>query len=411
MPTLPLSDIAIRNAKPKPKPYKVSDGGGLHLLVTPSGGKLWRLAYRHGGKQKQLALGQYPTIGLALARQKRTEAKALLAQGQDPAAAKKAAALASESENANTFGVVASKYLAKIESEGRAASTLSKTRWLLTDLASDLSDKPIAALTAIDVLTVLRNVEKAGHHESARRLRSAIGRVFRYAVACGLADRDPTTDLKDALTTPKVRHRAAITDARTFAKLLQAIWTWDRGQPTTVAALKLTALLALRPGEVRAATWSEIDLENAVWTVPAERAKMRRPHRTPLSRQAAEVLHALRPLTYRGPDSLVFPAITGRDKPLSENTMNVALRRLGFGPDQMTSHGFRATFSTFANESRMWHPDAIERQLAHVEANEVRRAYARGDHWDERVRMMQWWADYMDELRGGSVVPFLRKTA
>ncbi len=403
---MPLTDIAIRNAKPKPKPVKLSDGGGLFLLIAPSGGKLWRLAYRFQGKQKQLAFGAYPAISLAAARQKRDDAKRLLADGVDPSAAMKAALLASKTENANTFGIVAAEYISKIEREGRASVTMSKTRWLLNDLASDLASKPIASLTAPDVLATLRKVEADGRHETARRLRSAIGRVFRYAIATGKADRDVTTDLRGALIVPQVTHRAAITEPKELGKLMRAIHEWERGQPTTVAALKLTAMLALRPGEVRAATWGEIDLDKAIWTVPAGRTKTRRPHRTPLSRQAVEVLKGLRPITGRGPDSLAFPAITSRHKPISENTMNIAIRRLGFAADKMTSHGFRAVFATLANESRQWHPDAVERQLAHVEGSDVRRAYTRGEHWDERVTMMQWWADYLDGLRKGVVVPF-----
>lgn len=403
---MPLTDTAIKAAKPSDRPVKLSDGGGLHLLITPAGGKLWRLAYRHAGKQKLLALGAYPTISLKEAREKREEAKKLLANDLDPGEARKvarAALLVREAADTNTFGVVAAEYIEKVTKEGLAEVTLWKTRWLLTELGADLANRPIASITAPEVLTVLRKVEAEGHHETARRMRNTMGRVFRYAIATGRAERDVTADLKGALIAPKVMHRAAITEPKQLGKLMAAIYGWKRAQPTTAAGLKLLAMLALRPGELRAALWGEIDLEKGVWIVPAGRTKMRREHRTPLPRQAIEVLKELRPITDRGPDRLVFPATTSPKKPISENTLNVAIRRLGFGADEMTSHGFRAAFATLANESRQWHPDAIERQLAHVEANGVRRAYTRGEHWDERVTMMQWRADELDRLREAAV--------
>lgn len=400
-----LTDTAIKAARPKEKPYKLSDTEGLHLLVTPQGGKLWRLAYRYGGKQKQLAFGSYEHVSLKEARERRAEAKKLLASGFDPGEVKKAAKAeqaASEEVAQNTFGVIAEEFIAKVKREGKAEATVQKAEWLLRTIAAPLAKRPITEITPPEVLEVLRPVEAKGNHEAARRARSTIGRVFRYAIATSRADQDVTADLRGALIAPPVQHRAAITEEKGLGKLMAVIYAWERGQPTTIAALKLLAMLALRPGEVRAARWGEIDLEKAVWVIPAGRTKMRRQHRTPLPRQALEVLKILQPVTDRGPESLVFHATTSVNKPISENTLNIAIRRLGFTAEEMTSHGFRAAFATLANESRRWHPDAIERQLAHVEGNNVRRAYTRGEHWEERVQMMQWWADRLDRLRHGS---------
>jgi len=248
-------------------------------------------------------------------------------------------------------------------------------------------------------------VEIRGRHESARRLRSTIGGVFRYATATARAENDPTIALQGALTRPTVNHRAAVTDPTSLGALLRAVEGFE-GQPATHAALKLIALLFPRPGELRGAEWSEFDLEAAVWTIPAARTKMRRIHRVPLPRQAVAVLEKLKLIT--GNSKLAFPGTRTAFRSISENTLNAALRRLGYSKDEATSHGFRATASTLLNECGKWNPDAIERQLAHVEGNDVRRAYARGEHWDERVEMMQWWADHLDTLRIGGEVIALR---
>lgn len=402
MATDKLSDVALRSIKPRDKQFKLSDGGGLFLLVNPQGSRLWRLAYRFGGRQKALALGSYPATSLSEAREARRKAKGLLEAGTDPGQEKKkrkAAVRAAEAAAENTFAAVAEKYLTKAEKEGRAAVTIGKARWLLNDLAAGLADKLVHEIAPKDVLAVLRPIEARGNYETARRMRSTIGLVLRFAVANGWAERDATADLKGALIAPNVRHRAAIVKPEPLGVLMRAIYSWEGGQPTTVAALKLMALLALRPGEVRGARWDEIDFEKRTWTVPLERMKMRRVHATPLPDQAVAILKELRPLTVRGEGSLIFPSTTSSKVPISENTTTLAMRRLGFGPDQMTSHGFRAAFATLANESGKWSVDSIERQLAHVEGNAVRRAYARGQYWDERVVMMQWWADYLDQLR------------
>ncbi|MFG1275666.1 tyrosine-type recombinase/integrase [Xanthobacter flavus] len=390
-----LSDVAVRSAKPQPRPVKLSDGGGLHLLVTPTGGRLWRLAYRFEGKQKQLALGAYPAVGLADARKARDAAKSALAAGVDPAAKAKAEKAARQTAAANTFNLIADELLEKLAQENRSATTLDKVAWLLGFAREELGNRPISEITAAEVLSVLKKMEARGRHESAGRLRSTIGRVFRYAAATARTDRDPTLALKGSLVTPTVVHRPAVTDPKAFGALLRAIAGFD-GQPTTRAALQLMPILFPRPGELRMAEWSEFDLEKAEWTIPAARMKMRRPHRSPLPRQAVSILKRLHEITGRG--RLAFPSIRTVLRPISENTMNAALRRLGYANDEVTPHGFRATASTLLNESGLWHADAIERQLAHLDGNAVRKAYARGEHWDERVRMMQWWADYLDAL-------------
>lgn len=391
---MPLTELECRNAKPCARIRKLSDGGGLQLWVMPGGSRLWRLAYRFAGKQKLLALGAYPLVGLADARQARDAAKRQLAQGVDPLEARREA---KAEATGDTFRLVAEEYLEKLRREGRAEATLSKVAWLLGLAYETIGDLRIAELAPRLVLEALRTVERRGRHESANRMRSTIGSVCRYAVATGRAESDPTQALKGALTRPVVTPRAAIVEPKAFGALLRAIDAFE-GQPATRAALRLMPLLFPRPGELRLAEWGEFDLETCVWTIPAARTKMRRPHAVPLAPQAISIVEELRPITGRG--RYVFPCIRTRERPLSENTLNAALRRLGYGADEATAHGFWATASTLLNESGKWHPDAIERQLAHVEGNDVRRAYVRGLHWDERVRMMTWWANHLDKLKG-----------
>lgn len=390
---MPLFDVTCRNARPGPKLKKLSDGGGLQLWVQPTGARLWRFAYRYGGKQKVLALGSYPFVSLADARQARDEAKRLLAAGIDPSQEKKERKAGGMGDG---FRIIAEEYVAKLEKEGRAETTIAKINWLLSFAYPTLGDRRIREIDAPSILKALRSVEVRGRYESARRLRSTIGSVFRYAIATARAEVDPTSALRDALIKPTVTPRAAITDPKALGGLLRAIDSFD-GQPSTQAALKLMALLFPRPGELRAAEWAEFDLANAVWTIPAARTKMRRAHRAPLSTQAIAVLNQLRLIS--GGEELLFPSVRSAACPISDNTLNAALRRLGYSKEEVTAHGFRATASTLLNESGKWHPDAIERQLAHIENNDVRRAYARAEHWAERVKMMQWWADYLDKLK------------
>jgi integrase len=401
---MPLTDARCRSAQPGSKLQKLTDGDGLQLWLQPTGARLWRLAYRFGGKQKLLALGVYPTVPLARARQAREDARRLLADGLDPAVEKKRQAEARA--GAPTFHGIADEYVTKLRRENRSEATIAKIEWLLGFANAEFGDDPIGQIAAPAILKVLQSLEVRGRYESARRLRSTIGSVFRYAIATARAEADPTYALRGALTQVKPTPRAAITDAEKFGALLRAVDTFD-GQPGTRIALQLLALLFPRPGELRLAQWSEFDLERAVWSVPASRMKMRRPHRMPLPGQALELLGALR-LISKG--NFLFPGIRSPSRPISDGTLNAALRRLGYGKDEATGHGFRATASSLLNESGKWHPDAIERQLAHIEGNSVRAAYARGEHWNERVSMMQWWADYLDQLPAITVDAVLGKS-
>ena len=395
---MPLSDASIRNLKPREKPYKVSDFDGLFVLVKPTGSRLWHFKYRLDGKEKLLSIGPYPEITLAEARAARDAARALVAKSQDPSIAKQDNKREERERRGLTFETQAKAYFEKTQKEGRAASTLDKTQWLLDMAVGDFGRKPMSEITSPMVLRCLRKVEAKGNYETAKRLRAKISAVFRYAVATGSATTDPTYALKDALIRPQPKPRAAITDANALGDLMRAIDGFH-GQAVTRIALQLLALLTPRPGELRNAKWEEIDFEAAVWSIPAERMKMRRPHRVPLPAQALRLLGELKALT--GATAYLLPSLISTKRIMSENTLNTALRRIGFGKDEMTSHGFRASFSTLANESGLWNPDAIERALAHLESNEVRRAYARGEHWDERVRMAEWWAGFLDELRAG----------
>lgn len=392
-----LSQMAIRNAKPREKKYKLFDGGGMYLLIEPDGKQYWRLDYRHGGKRRTLALGVYPEVSLKQARDKRAEAKAQLEEGHDPVHLRKIAKLIRSETSANTFRAVAGELILKMQREGRAAITINKTQWMLEFAYPYIGDRPISEISAAEVLTALRSVEARGRYDTARRLRSKCGQVFRLAIATGRAERDPTQDLRGALTSPKVKHHAAITDPKEIGGLLRTIDGYT-GHTTTRLALQLLPLVFVRPGELRHAAWDEFNLENSVWEIPAEKMKMRRPHRVPLAKQALAVIEELRPLTGKGP--YLFPSITNFHKSMSENTLTGALRRLGYSGDQMTAHGFRAMAATRLNEMGNWSVDAIERQLAHQESNEVRRAYTHAaEYWDERVKMMQVWADYLDKLR------------
>ena len=394
---MPLTDkqiLALRSTEGRVT--KASDGGGLQLWVTPSGGRLWNFAYQFVGKQRKLAIGPYPTVSLKDARGRRDEAKRQLSAGLDPSQQKQIAKIAKANEQANTFDVVANEFVAKKRDEGKAEATVSKTEWLVRIASQSLGPRPIAEITAPEVLKVLQGVEARERRESAKRLRATIGAVFRYAMATGRAPADPTLALRGALKSPVVRHRAAIIDPEGLGALLRAI-DGHNGTPEVRFGLQLLALTFVRPGELRGATWSEVDFDRAVWTIPPERMKMRRPHRIPLTRQTIAVLRDAGAINPKA--ELCLPGLRGRARSLSENTFNAALRRLGYAQDEMTAHGFRAAASSVLNESGLWNPDAIEAQLAHVEGNSVRRAYARAEFWDERVRMMQWWADRLDELK------------
>ncbi|MEW6596956.1 MAG: integrase arm-type DNA-binding domain-containing protein [Pseudomonadota bacterium] len=397
-----LSDSAIRAMKPGEKPYKVTDEKGLYLLVTPAGGRLWRLKFRNAvGAEKKLSLGAYPDVSLKEARAKRDEARSKLANGVDPAAKKQLEKRAAKISAENTFRSVARAYIAKNQRDGKAAATVSKREWFLRLVERRLGDRPIAEIQPFEILDAVRPYEEAKNDEKAHRTLQFVGQVFRYAVANQLAPRDPTRDLRGALAGRKPKHFAAILDPLMVGQLLRAIDGYE-GQPSTLLALKLSPLVFARPGELRRAEWNEIDFDAAVWRIPANKMKGRQEHTVPLSKQAISILVQAR--TVSGHARFVFPSIRSPRSPMSENTVNAALRRLGFSGDEMTAHGFRAMASTLLNESGKWSSDAIERALAHKDKDPIRGAYHRGAHWAERVEMAQWWADYLDKLRRSRVL-------
>ncbi len=388
-----LSDARVRQTKAEGKAVRLSDGDGLYLLVQPSGSKWWRFDYRLNGRRNTISFGTYPEVPLALARKRRAEAREQVAAGVDPCQHRRQ--LRQRAASARTFGQVAREWLDK-QRGVLAPTTFEKAEWMLKELVGPwLGKRPIGEIEPPELLEVLRRIESRGKHETAHRTKQRCGQVFRYAIATGRASRDPTADLRDALTPVKTRHRAAVTDPSQVKQLLRAIDGYE-GTFVVTSALKLAPLVFVRPGELRRAEWSEFDLEAAEWRIPAARMKMREQHIVPLSRQALEVLRGLEPLT--GGDRFVFPSIRTRTRPMSDNTINAALRRLGYDSDQHVGHGFRAMASTLLNEMG-WAPDVIERQLAHAPRNKVRAAYNRAQHLQERRRMMQAWADFLEGLR------------
>jgi integrase len=393
---MPLSDSQLRFLKPKDKPYKVSDFEGLFVLVKPNGSKLWQFKYRINGVERLLSIGQYPDVSLAKARKAKEIARSQLADGIDPSEAKQEAKAQAREAHGNTFEKIGAAFLNKQQIEGKSKATLDKTAYHLKLANTAFGRKPITEITAPMILKCLRKVEAKGNYETAHRLRARIGSVFRYAVASGLAETDPTYALKDALIKPTRVHRAAITAPKAFGALLREVDAFE-GQATTRIGLKILALTAQRPGEVRHAKWEEFDFQEKVWALPADKMKMRRDHNVPLPDQAIALLDELRMISGNG--IYLFPSLRSWQRPMSENTLNAALRRMGYSGEEMTAHGFRASFSTLANESGLWNPDAIEAALAHVERNEVRKAYNRGMYWDERVKLAEWWATVLDDLR------------
>lgn len=393
-----LTDTAIRKAKPKDKPYKVSDSQGLYLLVNPRGSKLWRVKYRINGVERKLAIGSYPEITLAEARSARDAARRQLAHSIDPNFVKRQARIEAGIRASNSFSSVAQELIEKKTREGLAEPTLAKMRWFVKLLGTDFGKRPVAEITPQELLHELRKHERRGRLETANLLRAFASRVFRYSVATARAERDPAQLLIGALTTPRVKHFPAITDPVTFGALLRAIEDYQ-GDPAVMHALRLTPHVFQRPGEVRHMEWTEVDFGKAVWIIPEGKMKMRQPHSVPLSRQSLAILTNMRSLS--GSGRYVFPSIRSRARPISENTINAALRRMGYPKDQMTAHGFRTSASSLLNESGKWNPDAIERALAHMVAGSVRRIYNQSAYWAERVEMAQWWSDYLDELREG----------
>lgn len=394
-----LNDVQCKNAKPKDKDYKLSDGGGLYLLVKSTGSKYWRMNYRFNGKAKTLAIGVYPVITLSKARDEKEKAKVRLSDGIDPCEYKKAS---KKDEDPDSFEHVAREWHTKFKANW---STDYADR-VLTGLGNDvfpwIGKKPVKDVSAPELLSVLRRIESRGAIDAAHRIQQICGRVFRYAVATGRAERDPSGDLKGAIPPAKEKHYSSIKDPKKIGDLLRAIDDYQ-GHFVSKCALRLAPLVFVRPGELRHAEWSEIDLDKAEWRIPGEKMKKGQLHIVPLSSQALAILEEIRPLT--GSGKYVFPSVRTNSRPISENTLNAGLRRLGYTKDEMTGHGFRSMASTLLNEQG-WHHDAIERQLAHAEPNAIRAAYNYAEHLPERRKMMQAWADYLDGLKkGGNVVP------
>jgi integrase len=402
-----LSDTAIRQAKPALKPRKLFDASGLYLLIAPTGGKWWRLKYRFAGKERLLALGTYPDVGLQQARGKRDAARKLVADGIDPGAERKAAKAASMQRESGGFEAVAREWVDKFSARWAPTHATTVIRRLERDVFPWLGASPASEIAAPELLAVLRRVEARGALETAHRIHQVCGQVFRYAVATGRAQRDPSADLRGALPPVREKHHAALTEPKQVGALLRAINGYQ-GSFVTRCALRLAPLVFVRPGELRKAEWSEFDLDGATWRIPAIRMKMRVEHIVPLSRQAVEVLRELHPLT--GAGHYVFPGARTAGRPMSENAVTAALRRMGYGRDEMTGHGFRSTASTLLNELG-WSADAIERQLAHAERDAVRSAYNRAEYLDERRRMMQAWADHLGKLATGANVIAIRASA
>lgn len=396
-----LTAVGIKAAKGRDKPYKLTDGDGLYLTVMPNGSRYWRMNYRHLGKQKTLSFGVWPETGLAEARKQRDDARKLLARGEDPGERVKLDRIAATVAAANSFQAVTDEWLSKMERENRSAVTMKKLRWLTEFINASIGKRPIAAVTAQELLVMLRKMESKGRYETAKRLRSTCSQIFRYAIATARAERDVAADLRGALIAPQPVHRPAITNAAGVGSLLRAIEAFE-GHPNTKVSLRLLPHVFVRPGELRHAEWDDFDLDKALWVVPPHKTKMRRPHAIPLSHQAIDIIGSIEhDADY---SKFLFPSLRSLERPMSENTINAALRRMGFAQDEMTGHGFRAMAATLLNEMGLWHPDAIERQLAHCDNNAVRRAYTRGEYWEERVRMMQHWSDHLDFLRDGAKV-------
>jgi integrase len=398
---LPLTDLKVIKAKPKIKQFYLFDGSGLFLLITPTGGKLWRLKYRFNKKEKMIALGAYPEISLQEARIKREEARKLVANNVDPGEVRKAQKQ-TDTEEIETFEVIAREWHSRFTlewTEGHAKTIMSR---LERDIFPWIGKTPISKIKVPELLAVMRRVESRGALESAHRIRTICGQVFRYAVATGRAERDPTTDLKGALPQPQEKHMASITEPQKVAELLRGIDGY-KGSFIVKCALKLAPLVFVRPGELRHAEWSEIDFENTEWNIPANKMKMKEPHLVPLSKQAIDILTELKKIT--GSGRYIFTGRTA-ERPMSENAILAALRRMAYEKNEMSGHGFRAMARTLLDEVLQFRPDIIEHQLAHAIKDPNGRAYNRTAHLNERKKMMQTWADYLEGLKTGVKIPF-----
>jgi len=393
-----LTDTGIKALKAAPKPQKHFDAAGLFLLVTPNGGKWWRFKYRFGGREKLISFGTYPEVPLKDARNARDQARKDIAAGIDPGVKRKAEKASKSVHAANSFEVIAREWFTKHEASWVESHSSKIIRRFERDVFPWIGARPIGELTAAELLSVVQRVEGRNALDTAHRTLQNCSQVFRYAVATLRVGRDPTTDLRGALPPVKQSHHASITEPKAIGELLRAIDGYS-GSFITQCALKLAPLTIVRPGELRKAEWTEFDLDSAEWRIPPERMKMRELHIVPLSAHAVKVLRELHALTGEG--KYVYPGARTNGRPMSENTVNAALRRLGYTSDEMTGHGFRSMASTRLNEQG-WNRDAIERQLAHAERDDVRAAYNYAEHLPERKKMMQWWADYLDTLRNST---------
>jgi integrase len=402
---VPLSDMKVQKSKAKDKPVTLFDGGGLFLMVTPSGGKLWRFKYRYDGKQKLLAFGSYPATSLLDARRRRDDARRLLANSVDPGAIRKAQKQA-KVEDTETVEIITREWHYKFKSKWTEGHAQKIMRSLELDVFPWIGARPIKDIKAPELLTVLRRVESRGVLEGAHRVRGLCNMIFRYAVSTGRAERNPAQDLIGSLPSAKVRHLAAITEPKKVAELLRAIDGYS-GSYVVKLALQLSPLVFVRPGELRHMEWSEVDFDEALWSIPAEKMKMREPHLVPLSQQSIKILEEIKKLTWES--KYAFPSGRTFDRPMSNNAILAALRRMGYAKDEMTPHGFRAMARTIIDEVLQVRPDFIEAQLAHRVSDPLGRSYNRTQHLNERRKMMQTWADYLDGLRvGAKILPFIK---
>ncbi|MFA5960978.1 MAG: tyrosine-type recombinase/integrase [Tatlockia sp.] len=401
-----LTVVAIKSAKPKEKPYKMTDEKGLYLLVNPNGSKLWKFKYRFSGVEKKLSFGAFPDVSLSAAREARDEARRQLTNTIDPGILKNSIKRSKKVAEENSFEAIAREWHAKFTpkwSKNHGERILIR---LEQNIFPWIGKRPIHEITAPEILSALRRIENRGAVETAHRVSQICGQVFRYAIVIGKAERNPAADLRGALAPVKQKHHASIIDSVEIGKLLNAISEY-RGNFVTKCALQLAPLFFVRPGELRHAEWSEFDLEKAEWRIPAEKMKMKEQHIVPLATQAIEIIQELH--AYTGSGKYLFPSLRSATRPMSENTVLAALRRLGYSSDEMTGHGFRSMASTLLNEHG-WNRDAIERQLAHAERNNIRAAYNYAEYLPERRTMMQWWAEHLDKLKAGAeIIPLMKR--
>ena len=399
-----LTVVEIKNAKPREKPYKMTDEKGLYLLVNPNGSKLWKFKYRFSGVEKKLSFGAFPDVSLSAARDARDDARRQLANTIDPGILKNSIKRSKKIADENSFEAIAREWHAKFTpkwSQNHGERILIR---LEQNIFPWIGKRSINEVTAPEILSALRRIENRGAVETAHRVSQICGQVFRYAIVIGKAERNPAADLRGALAPVKQKHHASIIDSVEIGKLLNAISEY-RGNFITKCALQLAPLFFVRPGELRHAEWSEFNLEKAEWRIPAEKMKMKEQHIVPLATQTIEIIQELH--AYTGSGKYLFPSLRSATRPMSENTVLAALRRLGYSADEMTGHGFRSMASTLLNEHG-WNRDAIERQLAHAERNNIRAAYNYAEYLPERRNMMQWWAEHLDKLKAGAEIIPLR---